>query len=106
MAYLLEGLVSIDEPGLRMEIWAVVAILAKRRTDLTGDDIDTMQHVVDQVRTIRGDEPEPEAYDDAVRRSLMLVGHDPLRHRPRTRDIVVAGALPVGRHRCHGAQRS
>jgi hypothetical protein len=58
---------------------AVVAILAKRRTDLTDDDVETMQHVVDQVRTIRGDEPEPEAYDDAVRRALMLMGHDPLR---------------------------
>lgn len=57
----------------------VVGILAKRRTDLTSDDIDTMQHVVEQVRTIRGDEPEPEAYDDAVRRALMLFGHDPLR---------------------------
>lgn len=58
---------------------AVVAILGKRRTDLTDDDVDTMQHVVDQVRTIRGDEPEPEAYDDDVRRTLMLFGHDPLR---------------------------
>jgi hypothetical protein len=58
---------------------SVVAILAKRRTDLTPDDVDTMQHVVDQVRTIRGDEPEPEAYDDATRRALMLFGHDPLR---------------------------
>ena len=58
---------------------SVVAILAKRRTDLTPDDVDTMQHVVDQVRTIRGDEPEPEAYDDDVRRMLMSFGHDPLK---------------------------
>ena len=58
---------------------SVVAILAKRRTDLTGDDVDTMQHVVDQVRTIRGDEPEPEAYDDDVRHLLMSFGHDPLK---------------------------
>ncbi|WP_210503436.1 DUF3140 domain-containing protein [Nocardioides xinjiangensis] len=57
----------------------VVAILAKRRTDLTPDDVDTMQQVVDQVRTIRGDEPEPEAYDDDLRRTLMLFGHDPLK---------------------------
>lgn len=57
----------------------VVAILGKRRTDLTDDDIDTMQQVVDQVRTIRGDEPEPEAYDDDVRRMLMSFGHDPLK---------------------------
>jgi hypothetical protein len=57
----------------------VVAILGKRRTDLTPDDVDTMQHVVDQVRTIRGDEPEPEAYDDEVRHLLMSFGHDPLK---------------------------
>ena len=31
--------------------------------------------------TIRGDEPEPEAYDDEVRRTLMLLGHDPLKPR-------------------------
>ncbi len=57
----------------------VVAILGKRRTDLTADDIDTMQQGGDQVRTIRGDDPEPEAYDDDVRRMLMSFGHDPLK---------------------------
>ena len=57
----------------------VVAILGKRRTDLTPDDVDTMRHVVDQVRTVRGDEPEPDAYDDDVRRMLMSFGHDPLK---------------------------
>ena len=57
----------------------VVAILGKRRTDLTPDDVDTMAHVVEQVRTIRGDEPEPEAYDDDVRHLLMSFGHDPLK---------------------------
>lgn len=57
----------------------VVAILGKRRTDVTPDDVDTMQQVVDQVRTIRGEEPESEAYDDDVRRLLMSFGHDPLK---------------------------
>ena len=72
---------GVAETGLpELEVGeSVVAILAKRRTDLTPDDVDTMQLVVDQVRTIRGDEPEPEAYDDTVRRTLMLLGHDPLR---------------------------
>jgi hypothetical protein len=73
-----DGRASADLPELEVGE-SVVAILAKRRTDLTADDIDTMQHVVAQVRTIRGDEPEPEAYDDDVRRTLMLFGHDPLR---------------------------
>jgi hypothetical protein len=58
---------------------AVLAILAKRRTDLTPEDVETMQTVVDQVRTLRGEEPEPEAYDDDVRRLLMSFGHDPLK---------------------------
>jgi hypothetical protein len=57
----------------------VVAILGKRRTDLTPDDIDTMTTVVDQVRTLRGDEIEPEAGDDDLRRLLMSFGHDPLK---------------------------
>jgi hypothetical protein len=73
-----DGRASADLPELEVGE-SVVAILAKRRTDLTADDIDTMRHVVEQVRTIRGDEPEPEAYDDDVRRTLMLFGHDPLR---------------------------
>jgi hypothetical protein len=73
-----DGRATADLPELEVGE-SVVAILAKRRTDLTADDIDTMQHVVAQVRTIRGDEPEPEAYDDDVRRTLMLFGHDPLR---------------------------
>ena len=58
---------------------AVLAILGKRRTDITPDDVDTMTTVVDQVRTLRGDEPEPEAGDDDVRRLLMSFGHDPLK---------------------------
>ena len=57
----------------------VVAILGKRRTDLTPDDVDTMQQVVDQVRTVRGEELEPEAYDDDLRHMLMSFGHDPLK---------------------------
>jgi hypothetical protein len=73
-----DGQVSTDLPELEVGE-QVVAILGKRRTDLTDDDVDTMQQVVDQVRTIRGDEPEPEAYDDQVRRMLMLFGHDPLK---------------------------
>jgi len=73
-------LTADDGPLPELEVGEqVVAILGKRRTDLTGDDIDTMQQVVDQVRTIRGDEPEPEAYDDDVRRMLMSFGHDPLK---------------------------
>jgi hypothetical protein len=69
-----------DAPLPELEVGEqVVAILGKRRTDLTPDDVATMQHVVDQVRTIRGEELEPESYDDDVRRMLMSFGHDPLK---------------------------
>ncbi|QBX55084.1 DUF3140 domain-containing protein [Nocardioides seonyuensis] len=54
-------------------------ILGKRRTDLTDDDVATMQEVVDQVRTLRGEELEPAALDDDVRHLLMSLGHDPLK---------------------------
>ena len=57
----------------------VMAILGKRRTDLTPDDVDTMAVVVEQVRTLRGEELEPESYDDDVRHLLMSFGHDPLK---------------------------
>jgi len=57
----------------------VAAILAKRRSDLTDDDIQAMTKVVDTVRRERGEEPEPTAGDDKWRRKLMDIGHDPLK---------------------------
>lgn len=61
----------------------VLAILRKRRTDLTGDDLRVMREVVDTV-TERADlenEPEPEttAGDTRRRHRLMTLGHDPLK---------------------------
>jgi Protein of unknown function (DUF3140) len=57
----------------------VLAILGKRRTDLTEQDAEVMRAVVDRVRTQRGAEPEPTAGDAAWRHRLMDLGHDPLR---------------------------
>lgn len=60
----------------------VVDILAKRRSDLTADDVAVMRRVVDKVADLRGgdgDQWEPTAGDDHWRRRLMNVGHDPLR---------------------------
>jgi len=57
----------------------VLAILGKRRSDLTAEDAEVMAGVVDRVRTQRGDEPEPTAGDAAWRHSLMNLGHDPLK---------------------------
>ncbi|MCE3030077.1 MULTISPECIES: DUF3140 domain-containing protein [Streptomyces] len=60
----------------------VLAILQKRRTDLTDDDVRVMYKVVDTVGDLvdMDDEPEPERPDDTRRRHrLMTLGHDPLK---------------------------
>ncbi|MET7475273.1 DUF3140 domain-containing protein [Streptomyces sp. NPDC005648] len=57
----------------------VLAILQKRRTDLTDDDIQVMYEVVDTVEAQTDRENEPEAEDDRHRHLLMTLGHDPLR---------------------------
>lgn len=57
----------------------VLAILQKRRMDLTDDDIRLMYEVVDTVNTERQSAPEAGASDDGWRHALMSLGHDPLR---------------------------
>jgi hypothetical protein len=57
----------------------VAAILAKRRSDLTGDDVAAMTKVVETVRRERRDDLEPTAGDDHWRHRLMDIGHDPLK---------------------------
>lgn len=58
---------------------AVTRVLTKRKTDLEAADTQTMQRVVDYVEDRLADEPPDGAEDSAWRRSLMVVGHDPLR---------------------------
>ncbi len=57
----------------------VLAILGKRRADLTPDDVEVMDRVVEMVVAERGPELEPTAGEDSWRRSLMNLGHDPLK---------------------------
>ncbi|MBC2900552.1 DUF3140 domain-containing protein [Streptomyces cupreus] len=57
----------------------VLAILQKRRTDLTDDDIEVMYEVVDTVAEQADVENEPEAEDSRRRHLLMSLGHDPLK---------------------------
>ncbi|MEV5148737.1 DUF3140 domain-containing protein [Streptomyces sp. NPDC052727] len=61
----------------------VLAILRKRRTDLTDDDIRVMHEVVDTVGDLVDpeNEPEPEKTPEDTRRRhrLMTLGHDPLK---------------------------
>ncbi|MBF6440294.1 DUF3140 domain-containing protein [Nocardia cyriacigeorgica] len=56
----------------------VLAILGKRRTDLTADDVATMRYVVDEVTAARRADLEPVAGDAQFRHRLMSLGHDPL----------------------------
>ncbi|WP_128379357.1 DUF3140 domain-containing protein [Streptomyces cavernae] len=57
----------------------VLAILQKRRTDLTDDDIEFMLDVVDTITEQLDVYDEPEAEDDHRRHQLMTLGHDPLK---------------------------
>lgn len=57
----------------------VLAILQKRRTDLTDDDIGVMYEVVDTVSAEADVESGAEPEETRRRRRLMTLGHDPLR---------------------------
>ena len=57
----------------------VLAILGKRRADVTRDDVDVMEQVVERVMSQRREDLEPTAGEAAWRRRLMNVGHDPLK---------------------------
>lgn len=59
----------------------VLAILGKRRTDLTTDDVAVMRHVVDEITAARRADLEPVAGDAEFRHRLMCLGHDPLQAR-------------------------
>ena len=57
----------------------VLAILQKRRGDLTADDERVMRNVVDRIYAQRRDDLEPTAGQDHWRHRLMTLGHDPLK---------------------------
>jgi hypothetical protein len=57
----------------------VLAVLGKRRGDLTDEDERVMGLVVDRVRAQRRDDLEPVAGQAAWRHRLMTLGHDPLK---------------------------
>ncbi|XVQ11327.1 DUF3140 domain-containing protein [Spirillospora sp. CA-255316] len=69
------------DPGMELpELGTrVVDLLRKRKADLTGDDADVMRKVVEFVEDQVADAPPDAAQDDSWRRSLMTVGHDPLK---------------------------
>lgn len=75
-----EGLPDQDGPPVGHQ---VLKILGKRKVDLTPDDVAVMEKVVRKVLAERREDLEPTAGQDAWRRKLMDLGHDPLQP-PRT----------------------
>jgi Protein of unknown function (DUF3140) len=67
------------DPGLPELGKQVVELLRKRKVELTQRDADVMVQVVDFVLTQEAEGPADTESDDEWHRSLMTVGHDPLR---------------------------
>jgi ethanolamine ammonia-lyase large subunit len=70
-----------DRPGLGLPELGekVVRLLRKRKVDLTPEDTEVMRQVAVFVTEQEESPPPAGPADDAWRRSLMTVGHDPLR---------------------------
>ncbi|WP_422769428.1 DUF3140 domain-containing protein [Plantactinospora sp. WMMC1484] len=67
---------GLPEPGRQ-----ILAILGKRKVDLTGGDIQVMRETVDEIRDLIDSRPDGGATDENWRRSLLDLGHDPLIER-------------------------
>ncbi|SDY99015.1 Protein of unknown function [Micromonospora pattaloongensis] len=57
---------------------AIMAILGKRKVDLTDDDIAVMSETVEDVQRLLERRPPNGPSDDRWRRALLDLGHDPL----------------------------
>jgi hypothetical protein len=57
----------------------VLDILAKRKADLTEDDVAVMRRVIDKIVAKRGEDLDGIIDDDRERRRLMDLGHDALK---------------------------
>ncbi|WP_338693396.1 DUF3140 domain-containing protein [Streptomyces sp. Q6] len=57
----------------------VLAVLRRRRTELTADDVRLMREVVDRVAVLTEGSREPEPRATVTRHRLMSLGHDQLR---------------------------
>jgi Protein of unknown function (DUF3140) len=67
------------DPGLPELGRKVVRLLGKRKVDLTGEDVEVMAQVADYVAERQANPPPEGVRDEQWRRSLMTVGHDPLK---------------------------
>jgi hypothetical protein len=68
----------------------VLQLKQKRRTDLTGTDLDTMRTVIDLIEGRLRNAPDGDIQDQPWRDTLMTLGHDPTRpDSPRGEDAEV-----------------
>lgn len=64
---------ALPQPGRH-----ILAVLSKRKVDLTPADIDVMRDAVNRIRELLDERPQRGAADEGWRQSLLDLGHDPL----------------------------
>ncbi|MFU8875839.1 DUF3140 domain-containing protein [Micromonospora sp. SL4-19] len=67
---------DLPEPGRQ-----ILAVLTKRKVDLTPEDIEVMQDAIDRIRELSAAKPSRGNADDEWRHSLLDLGHDVLIER-------------------------
>ncbi|MCZ7422485.1 DUF3140 domain-containing protein [Verrucosispora sp. WMMA2121] len=67
---------NLPEPGRQ-----ILAVLRKRKVDLTPEDIDVMRDAVERIRSLTAAKPGRGNADDEWRHSLLDLGHDVLVER-------------------------
>lgn len=67
---------GLPEPGRH-----ILAVLRKRKVDLTDEDIRTMRETVAEIQDLLDTRPAAGVTDEGWRRSLLDLGHDPLVER-------------------------
>lgn len=67
---------DLPQPGRQ-----VLAILGKRKVDLTDSDIEVMRQTVDQIDELLAVQPAVDSSDEQWRHALLDLGHDPLAAR-------------------------
>jgi hypothetical protein len=72
-----------DQPdlGVDPEGRGILRVLAKRKVDLTDDDLDLMERVIEEVSNLLAVRTTVGLNDSLWRRDLMTLGHDPMRDR-------------------------
>lgn len=67
---------DLPEPGRQ-----ILAVLRKRKVDLTPTDIEVMREAIDEIQALVDARPERGAADEQWRHALLDLGHDPLAER-------------------------